>query len=273
MGTMGTTVLGSAAPRDSDRRDITRICPGRQCQAKGTRGQGDQGTNKSANLNEADTQQAVGDGDEGQVDVLQGRGGPSWTGWAQGRRVDPVQAVIIRGTPVPRAGTRGFGPWICLCWLGCGLCTGSRLGPWNVGACQNEAERGGRIEGGGCGCVCCWVLGVFIAGCWVLGAGCWAGLGSGRAQKKSERARRARRTRRTRPARGRWFIARQSQTPWQSQRRASAGPAQAQRRPSAESDAGPEQRAESEVSRSRSRSLPCVVAERARRARRHVGMQ
>jgi hypothetical protein len=70
MGTMGTTLLGSAAPRDSDRRDITRICPGAQCQAKGPRGprgQGDQGTNEPANLNEADTHQAVGDGDEGQV--------------------------------------------------------------------------------------------------------------------------------------------------------------------------------------------------------------
>jgi hypothetical protein len=221
MGTMGTTLLGSAAPRDSDRRDITRICPGRQCQAKGPRGQGDQGTNESANLNEADTHQAVGDGDEGQVDVLQGHGGPCWTRVGTGSESRPSSGG--HNTRDTRSASRNPRLWP----MDLFMLARVRIVHWvEAGAMERRGspERGGRIEGGGS-----WVLGVLGAGCWVLGV-LIAGLGSGRARgwQKSERARRARRARRTRPARGRWLIARQSQTPWQSQRRPSAGPAQSQ---------------------------------------------
>ena len=153
---------GSARPHllhaaDSDRRDITRICPGRQWEAKGR------------NVSETGAQQGLSRGR-----LLQGRGGhsgPCWKRRAQGRRVDPVLAVIIRG---PRAGTRGCGPWIG--WFYAGTGSGADCGLWivhcllsvSVGACQNEAASTGRASGANSG------SSLLACGVWRVASGFWA---------------------------------------------------------------------------------------------------
>jgi hypothetical protein len=158
---------------------------------KGTRGPR-QGTNESANLNEADTHQAVGDGDEGQVDVLQGRGGPCWTRVGTGSESRPSSGG--HNTRDTRSASRNPRLWP----MDLFMLARVRIVHWvEAGAMERRGvpERGGRIEGGGC--VYCWVLGVVIAGCWVwllLGAGCWVlawvlggrGAGRGRASEPDE---------------------------------------------------------------------------------------
>jgi hypothetical protein len=152
---------------------------------KGTRGQGDQGTNKSANLNEADTQQAVGDGDEGQVDVLQGRGGPSWTRVGTGSESRPSSGG--HNTRDTRSASRNPRLWP----MDLFMLARVRIVHWvEAGAMERRGvpERGGRIEGGGC--VHCWV-------CLLLGAGCWAGLWAGAEEERASQTSQANQTNQT----------------------------------------------------------------------------
>jgi hypothetical protein len=132
---------------------------------KGTRGQRDQGTNESANLNEADTHQAVGDGDEGQVDVLQGRGGPCWTRVGTGSESRPSSGG--HNTRDTRSASRNPRLWP----MDLFMLARVRIVHWvEAGAMERRGlpERGGRIEGAGS-----WELGA--GSCWVLG-----GRGAGR---------------------------------------------------------------------------------------------